>query len=240
MHRNLRRRHARRRRLHHLPLLRRHTRNRHRNRRREAKLGRRIPRHGRNRHIGLRRRRVGRPVRLVATRHRHLARREVHIAEHAAEGGERADGLVKGDLVAGFVHAQEAEVAVLAHLAVLGPVDDEGGVACGAELGRVDVVDFEGDGLAAEPVADVVRVAVDQSYPDRIVENCFKVCEEIGVDEVARLLKCIVDVVVGFCVIQVDAEGSLGGREVEVVNKVRWRRGIIIGVTDTNFVSCYS
>ena len=201
MHGDLRRRHARRRRLHHLALLRRHTSNGHRNRGREAKLGRRIPRQRRNRHIGFRGRRVGRPVRRVGTRHGHLARREVHVAEDAAEGGERADGLVKGDLVAGFVHAQEAEVAVLAHLAVLGPVDDEGGVAGRAELGRVDVVELEGDGLAAEPVADVVRVAVDQSYPDRVVENCFKVCEEIGVDEVARFLECIVDVVIGFCVI---------------------------------------
>ena len=198
---DLGRRHARRRRLHHLPLLRRHARNRHRNRRREAKLRRRIPRHRRDRHIGFRRRRVGRPVRRVVARHRHLARREVHVAEHAAKGGEGAHGLVKGHLVAGFVHAQEAEVAVLAHLAKLGPVDDERDVARGAELGRVDVVDFEGDGLAAEPVADVVCVAVDQSHSDRIIENCFEVCEEIGIHEVARLLECIVNVGVGFCVV---------------------------------------
>ena len=182
-------------------------------------------------------RRVGGPVRLIAARDGDLARREVDVAEHAGEGGEGADGLVKGHFVAGFVHAQEAEVAVLAHLAVLGAVDDEGRVAGGAELGRVDVVDLEGDGLAAEPVADVVGVAVDQGYPDGIVEDCFEVGEEIGIDEVARLLECIVDVVVRFCVIQVDAESSLDRREVEVVDKVSWRRGIIIWVTDTNLVS---
>ena len=201
MQRDLRRRHARRRRLHHLPLLGRHARNGIRDRGREAKLGRRIPRHRRNRHIRFRRRRVGRPVGLVAARHRHLARRQVHVAEHAAEGGERTDGLVKGDFVAGLVHPQEAEVAVLAHLAKLGPVDDKGRVARGAELGRVDVVDLEGDGLAAEPVTDVVCVAVDQRYSDRVVENCFKVREKIGINEVARFLECIVNVVVGICVV---------------------------------------
>ena len=63
------------------------------------------------------------------------------------------------------------------------------------------VVDVEGDGLAAEPVADVVCVAVDEGDTDGIVEDRFEVGEEIGVDEVARLLECVVDVVVGVCVI---------------------------------------
>ena len=201
MQRDLRRRHARRRRLHHLTLLRRHTRNGHRDRRREAKLGRRVPRHRRNRHVRLRRRRVGRPVRLVAARHHHLARRHVHVPEHAAEGGKRAHGLVKGHFVARFVHPQEAEVAVLAHLAELGSVDDEGRVARGAELGRVDVIHLEGDRLAAEPIADVVCVAIDQRHTDRIVENRFEICEEIWINEVARLLECIVNVGVGIGVI---------------------------------------
>lgn len=150
-------------------------------------------------------RRIDRSVRHIAARHRFLARRNVHVTEHAAEHGERADGLVKGDFVARFVHSQEAEVAVLPHLAVLGPVDDEGRVAGGAELGRVDVVDFEGDGLAAEPVADVICVAVNQGYADGIVEDRFKIRKEVWVNEVACFLERIVNVIVGLCVIKVDS-----------------------------------
>jgi len=53
--------------------------------------------------------------------------------------------------VAGLVDAREAEVAVLSGFAILHAFDDEGNVACCAELGGVGVVDGEGDGLAAVP-----------------------------------------------------------------------------------------
>ena len=86
---------------------------------------------------------IGRSVRLVAARQRFLASREVHVAEHPAEQGQRGEGLVKGDFVAGFVDPQEAEVAVLPHLAVLGAIDYKGCVVCGSELCRVSVIDLE-------------------------------------------------------------------------------------------------
>jgi hypothetical protein len=57
--------------------------------------------------------------------------------------------------MAGFVDAQEGEVAVLADFAVFGAVDEKGRVVGGAELGGVGVVYGEGDGLAAEPLGGV-------------------------------------------------------------------------------------
>ena len=50
------------------------------------------------------------------------------------------------------------KIAVLSHLAILCALDDEGGVVCRAEFRGVSVVDGEGDGFAAKPVAYVVYV----------------------------------------------------------------------------------
>lgn len=58
---------------------------------------------------------------------------DVEHVDGAVEEGEGGDGLVVGDLVAGLVDAREAEVAVLARLAVLDAVDRHGGVVCCAE-----------------------------------------------------------------------------------------------------------
>ena len=58
-----------------------------------------------------------------------------------------------------LVDAEEGQVSVLTHFAVFGAVDGEWLVAGGGEFGAVGVVQSEGDGLAAEPVADVVGVA---------------------------------------------------------------------------------
>ena len=93
-----------------------------------------------------------------------LPRGDVLEAEHALEHLEGGFGLVEGDLVAGFVDAGEGEIAVLADFAVLGAGDREGGVAGFGEVGGVGVVDAEGGGFAAEPVADVVGVAIDCEF----------------------------------------------------------------------------
>ena len=58
--------------------------------------------------------------------------------------------------MAGLIDAQEREIAVLADLPILSVIDLEGGVACGAELLRVRVVQSKGDGLATKPVADII------------------------------------------------------------------------------------
>ena len=70
--------------------------------------------------------------------------------------------------MASLVYAQEGEIAVLADLAVFGAVDGERGVACFGEGWGRGVVDGERGTLAAEPVADVVGVAV--VYREWLVE----------------------------------------------------------------------
>lgn len=95
-----------------------------------------------------------------------------------------------------FVNSHEAEISILSYFTIFFPIDDEGGVVGSAKFCAVDVVDGEGDGLAAEPVADVVGVAVVEGDADGVVEDHFEVREEIGVGEVTGLLEGVVDVVV--------------------------------------------
>lgn len=58
------------------------------------------------------------------------------------------------------------------------------------------VVHGEGDGLATEPVADVVGVTVDERHAHGQLEDLLQVFEEIGPDEVARLLEGVVNIIV--------------------------------------------
>ena len=81
------------------------------------------------------------------------AGRGVPVVDRAVEQREGCDGLVVGDLVAGFVDAREGEVAVFAGLAVFDAVDGHGDVAGGVEFVGVCVVEGFRDGFAAEPVA---------------------------------------------------------------------------------------
>ena len=145
---------------------------------------------------------------LIRARDLLLARRDIEVIDRAVEQLQRRDRLVVGHLVARFVDAGKAEVAVLARLAVLDAVDHHGDVVGGLELGGVGEFQGEGDGLAAEPVADVVGVAVDQGDADgAAVEDGFEVVEEVGPDEVAGLLESEVDIVIRVeCVVGVDTE----------------------------------
>jgi len=77
----------------------------------------------------------------------------------------------------------------LPDLAVLGSVDGEGLVSGGGELLRVRVVELERDGFAAEPVADVVCVAVEEVDAETLVEQVLEVLAEVGVDEIACVLE---------------------------------------------------
>lgn len=121
--------------------------------------------------------------------HGHSAVGDVDVVDGAVEQGESGLGLVVRDFVAGFVDAREAEVAVFLRLAVLDAVIREGDVAGGGELGRVGVVERVGDRFAAEPVADVVRVAVEKVHPHAQVEDCLQVFEEVRVNEVTGVLE---------------------------------------------------
>jgi hypothetical protein len=77
----------------------------------------------------------------------------------------------------------------LPDLTILRSVYDERLVSgCGKLLG-MRVVECERDGFAAEPVTDVVCVAVEEVDAKALVEQVLEVLAEVGVDEVAGVLE---------------------------------------------------
>lgn len=77
---------------------------------------------------------------------------DVEAEDGALEDLVRGFGLVGGDFVAGLVDAREGVVAVLAYLATdVAGVDDDIGVAGGAEGGALAIVYGEGSAFAADP-----------------------------------------------------------------------------------------
>ena len=75
--------------------------------------------------------------------------------------------------MARFIDTHEAEIPILAHFTVLFSINKERCITSCAEFGSVRIINAKGDGLAAEPVTDVVSVTVIQSYADGVVENRF-------------------------------------------------------------------
>ena len=112
--------------------------------------------------------------------------------------------------MARFVDAHEAVIPILTNFAILYTVNYKWRITSCAKFSSVSVIEAEGDGLAAKPIADIVSIAVVHSYADGVVKNRFQVCEEVGVSEVACLLEGVVDIVIGICVVQIDSEGGLG------------------------------
>lgn len=167
-------------------------------------------------------RRLSRPLRPRPSRKLLLPLRQLPPIQRAIEKLQRRHGLVVRDLVAGLVNARKGEIAVLARLPVLDPVDQQGRVPGCGKLLAVDVLGCERDGFAAEPVADVVCIAVDQGDADGSREDVFKVSEEVWPDEVACLLEGVVDFVVGLGVVYVDAERVEDCVVCEVVEVVAW------------------
>ena len=137
-----------------------------------------------------------------------------------------------------LINSQETKVPILPHFTVFFSVDDERCVISSAEFCAVGVVDGEGDGLPAEPVANVVGIAVVEGDTDGVVEDHFEVGKEIRIREVAGLLEGVVDVVVGLSIVEVHAEGILDERLVEVLFEIGRRRGVYVWVADAGtFVS---
>ncbi len=77
--------------------------------------------------------------------------------------------------MARLVYSRETEVSVLSRLAVLDPVDYERCISSSIEGGFVNMIGFEGDSFATEPVADIVCVAVEEGYTDGRVEEMLEV-----------------------------------------------------------------
>lgn len=173
---------------------------------------------------------------------RDAPRRNIHIKERALKDAKRGLGLVGRHLVASLVDAAEGEVAVLADLPPdVGRVDVDVGVAGGAEGRGGGVVDGEGDGLAAEPVAGVVAVAVDEADLDAGVEQVGEVGEVAAADVAAGVVadggEGVVDAVDGFAVVDGHAERALHpvlGEEAEEVGR---RKGVRVDGRDVVVVA---
>lgn len=143
-----------------------------------------------------------------------------------------SNGLVERNLVTGLVNTGEREVAVFAGFAVLDTINEEGLIASSLELLAVLVLCGEGDGLATEPVADVVCVTVDEGNADGAGEDVLEIFDEIGPDEVTGLLEGKIDFVVGASVVEVDADGIHDRVLGKVLLIVARRSRVIIGVTN--------
>ncbi len=154
------------------------------------------------------------------------------MVDDTIKGSERAHGLVKRDFVAGLVHAQKGELAVLADFAVFGAVDDKGGVAGGVEFLGVGVFEGERDGLAAEPIADVICVSVDKGDANTVAKDLLEVGFVDRVDKVACGLEGVGNGGVRLGVVKVDPNGLLSACGVEKINKVSVWGGIVVWVTD--------
>ena len=86
--------------------------------------------------------------------------------------------------------------------------------------------------MAAKPVADVIGIAVREGNSHSLVKEILEILTEVGEDKVSCVLELVVDVAVGSRVIQVDADGVLHMRLVEVRSQVRRRCRVITGVTN--------
>lgn len=130
-------------------------------------------------------RRLRRAIGPIPTRNHLAPIRNNHMIKHTSEMLQTSFRLIIWHFVSGLIHPREAKIAILAHLAVLDAVNKKGRVARGAEGLGVREVGSEGYGFAAEPVADVICVAVEECDADAVGEDFLEVFEEVGEDEVA-------------------------------------------------------
>lgn len=67
---------------------------------------------------------------------------------------------------------------------------------------------------------------------DRVVKNHFEIGEKVWVGKITSLLKGVCDILVGVCVVEIYADGSLSGCKVEILLEISGRGWIFIGVSD--------
>ena len=161
-----------------------------------------------------------------------LTRRQLPAVKRTVEKLQRGNRLIVRNLVTRLIHAGEREIAILAGLAILNTVYEEGSIARSAELLAVREFGRKRDSLATEPVADVICVTVDEGDADGAGENVLEVFDEVGPDEVASLLERVVDVAVRLSVVEVDAEGVHDIVSGEIVHVVARRGGVLGWVAD--------
>ena len=152
--------------------------------------GRTTRRRQRNKRLSMRR--LRRAIRAIVIRHNLTPIRDNLVIQNALKMLQTSLGLVIWHLVPRLIYSRETEVSILPHLAVLDAVDEEGSVASGIEGGFVGVVDGEGHGFAAEPVANIVCVTVEEGNANAVAEDLRELVDE-RVDKVAGGLEAGTD-----------------------------------------------
>lgn len=151
-------------------------------------------------------RRIRRPIARQIRRDLLQTSRNIQTRDRALEVSQSALGLVIRYFVARFVDASEREVSALAGFSILDAAVDERFVAGGEEFGFVGVVQCLRDGLTTEPIADIIRIAIQQGNSNPTRNNLLQVDQEVGIDEISTLLERVVDVIARARVINRDAK----------------------------------
>ena len=87
----------------------------------------------------------------------------------------------------GLIDSRKTEISILPHFTKFFSINDEGCVISSSKLCAVGVIEGQGDGLPAEPVAGVVGIAVVEGNADGVVEDLFEVGNEVGIDVITTL-----------------------------------------------------
>lgn len=155
-----------------------------------------------------------------------------NVIQDTSEVLQRSRRLVVWNFMPSFVDPRKAEVAIFAHLAVLNAVNKERAVAGSVEGSLIGVIDCKRNCFAAEPVANIVSIAVEECNADAVAENFREVSDE-RVDKVTGGGKAREDWRrARGCVVDIDTKGVLGRCKVKEIQEVIRRGGIIVGVTD--------
>ena len=135
----------------------------------------------------------------------------------------------------GLIDSRKTEISILPHFTEFFSINDEGCVISSSKLCTVVVIEGQGDGLPAEPVAGVVGIAVVEGNADVVVEDHFEVRNEVGIDVITTLLEGVEDVLadggIG-AIVEVDAESILDVGEIEILCEIGWRGGVHVRVAD--------
>ena len=135
----------------------------------------------------------------------------------------------------GLIDSRKTEISILPHFTKFFSINNEGCIVSSSKFCAVFVIEGQGDGLPAEPVAGVVSIAVVEGNADVVVEDHFEVGNEVGIDVITTLLEGVEDVLadggIG-AIVEVDTESILDVREIKVLCEIGWWGGVHVRVAD--------
>lgn len=84
-----------------------------------------------------------------------------------------------------IVNPHEAKISLLPHGTIFGPTHYKGRISSSPELVCMGIVDSETDGLASEPIADVVSITIIQHNSHAFLKQGLQFLERVGVNDVS-------------------------------------------------------